>query len=61
MDKASPNPPKEKNIVSVNFSCGLFALLDFLTLKMELIDFPEMSVRNYHSTLHSISERRVMT
>jgi len=33
-------------------------LLDFLILKMEMIDCFETSVRNYHSTLYKILEQR---
>jgi len=41
MDKV----PKKK-IVSVNFSCAVFSLFDFLTLKMELICSSETMLRN---------------
>jgi len=44
--------------VSVNFPYALFSLLDFLTLKLGPTGFPEMSVQNYHSTLHNISLER---
>jgi len=46
--------PKKK-IVSVNFSHALFFWISLL-LKIVPIGSPEMSVRNYHSTLCNISE-----
>jgi len=41
MDKV----PKKKT-VSVNFTCTMFSLLDFLSLKMEPIRSPETLLRN---------------
>ena len=46
----------EKKTVSVNFSHAVSSLLDFLTLKMGPIGCLKMSVKNYHSELHDISE-----
>jgi len=42
-------------MVSVNFLRALFSLLDFLTIAAGT-ECPKMSVRNYHCTLHIISE-----
>jgi len=39
--------PKIK-IVSVNFSCAVFSLLDFLTLEAGMIVHPVMSVQILH-------------
>jgi len=46
----------EKKSVSINFSCAMFSLLDFLTPKMGPIGRPKTSVRNYNSMLHNSSE-----
>ena len=50
MDKV----PKQKT-VSVNFTRALFFWISWL-LKMGPVGCPEMTVRNYHSTLHNTSE-----
>ena len=43
--------------MSVNFSFGLFCLLDFLTLEAVPIGCPETSVQDYHSVLHNVPEQ----
>jgi len=56
MDKV----PKIK-IVSINFCCAVFSLLDFLTLEAGMRVCPATLVQNYYSLLHNIQESADVT